>query len=282
MSASQDKAANRKARRAAKSASHEPFLRLVQDEVRRRPTRPTVKEIKPLNDAQKRYDSSITANTITFGIGPAGTGKTWFAAMRAAEELAAGRIERIIITRPAVSADEDLGFLPGELNEKYEPYFRPVRDALEEYFGSGHLEYLIKSGVIEARPLGLIRGATIKNTWLIADEMQNATVGQTKLLLTRIGENAKFIINGDPTQCDLPPRSPSGLVDAVNRLRGVRSVGTVKFTVDDVVRSGLCMDIIRAYEHPHVDRYNEDSEDAGVMRTLGYAGEKVLEEEVRV
>lgn len=211
---------------------------------------PRVKDIQPLTEAQRDYDGCIKSGQITFGTGPAGTGKTWFAAMRAAQALESKQIEKIIITRPAVEAGgERLGFLPGEMDEKYEPYLRPVKEAFEEFFGAGHLEYLIKSKKIEPIPLGFIRGATVKNAWLIADEMQNSSKVQMHMLLTRIGDNAKFIINGDPRQCDLPSGAISGLMDAVNRLERVGGCNHVNFTSEDVVRSGLCQKVVEAYEN---------------------------------
>lgn len=210
--------------------------------------KPRVKPVRPMNDAQHDYYDAIRTAEITFGVGPAGTGKTWLAAMMAAEALEAGEIERIVVTRPAVEAGESLGFLPGELHEKYEPYLRPVRDALEEKFGAGKFNYLMEHGRIEARPLGLIRGATVKNAWLIADEMQNASVKQFKMLLSRIGEGSKFVINGDPRQTDLPA-GQSGLMDAVKRLGKVPGIRMVNFTSKDIVRSGMCMKIIQAYEN---------------------------------
>lgn len=202
--------------------------------------------IHPLNKKQILYDTAINSSSIVFGLGPAGTGKTWFAAMRAAEALRNKTIGKIVITRPAVEVGESLGFLPGELNEKFEPYIRPIRDAFEDYFGASHLEYLLKRGDIEARPLSLLRGSTIQNTWLLADEMQNATKTQLMMLLSRIGENAKFIVNGDPDQLDIPART-SGLIDAVDRLRPINGVEVVTFVRDDIVRSGLCREVIEAY-----------------------------------
>ena len=211
-------------------------------------SKPNLEPVKALNDAQRHYDAAMHSSDIVFGIGPAGTGKTWLAAVRAADLLREGLIEKIIVTRPAVEAGEGLGFLPGELEEKYEPYFRPVRDALVERLGSSHVDYLIRAGKIEARPLEFLRGATIKNSWLIADEMQNATKTQMKMLLTRIGEGAKFIINGDPRQCDLAHLSDSGLTDAVERLAKADRIKTVRFTREDIVRHGLVQVIVEAYE----------------------------------
>lgn len=257
------KPAARTDRRANRLRNDEPLLRLVKEEGPQRPPRRASKEpAMPLNGAQHAYDAAIKAGNLVFGVGPAGTGKTWFAAKRAAEAFDAGVIERIIVTRPAVTAEEDMGFLPGELNEKYEPYFRPVRDALEEHFGSSHLEYLIKVGKVEARPLAFLRGATLKDAWLIADEMQNATRSQFKMMLSRIGDNAKFIINGDPRQTDLKP-GESGLTDAIARLRSIPRVEVVEFVRADIVRSGMCQLIVEAYE-------DEDFDDAvGLKRVLG-------------
>ena len=273
MSAHQDRATNRQKRKSSKSRNHEPLLRLVAEEVERRPVKRKVHEIKPLNEAQHRYMNSIKAHQVTLGIGPAGTGKTWLAAMLAAEALEKHHIEKIVVTRPAVEAGESLGFLPGEMDEKYEPYFRPVRDALEEYFGSGTLEYYMKAGIVEARPLAFLRGATIKDAWLIADEMQNATPTQMKMLLTRIGENSKFIINGDPSQCDLPASVNSGLTDALSRLKKIGGINAVAFEQKDIVRSGIVQEIVRAYESdrrdPERDCYiSEDEAQSGLRRIL--------------
>lgn len=203
--------------------------------------------VHPLTQAQAVYDEAFRTKRIIFGIGPAGAGKTWFAAMRAAEALDRGETDRIYVTRPVVDAEEKLGYLPGDLMEKYEPYLRPVRDALEEYFGTGHLEYLLRKKIIEPRPLAFLRGATLKHAWVIADEMQNATVGQHKLLLTRIGENSTFVINGDPSQIDIP-RHTSGLMDAVERMGRVAEVASVLFDRHDIVRDGLVQKVVEAYE----------------------------------
>lgn len=236
------KAERRQQRKTRRVTNHEPLLQLVTDEVVRRKT----PKIIALTDVQKEYDGAIRSKPLVFGVGPAGTGKSYLAAMRAAEALASKQIERIVVTRPVVEAGESLGYLPGAINEKYEPYFRPVRDVFEEYLGRGALEYYLKKGVIEARPLAYLRGVTFKNTWLIADEMQNATVGQMKLLLTRIGEGAKFLINGDPSQVDIPSRS-SGLMDAVDRLCHLHDAVVVRFHRDDIVRSDLCQLIVDCY-----------------------------------
>lgn len=264
------KSAERQARKTRKPANHEPLLRLVESTVTRIPTKARSIELKPLTKAQELYDKSINANAITFGVGPAGTGKTWWAAVRAAEELKAGRIHKIIITRPAVEAGKELGFLPGELEDKYEPYFRPVRDALEESLGSGPLEYYLKVGIIEPRPLNYLRGSTLKNCWVIADEMQNSTTTEMKLLLTRIGENAKFVINGDPSQCDLSKSVESGLSDAVRRCGKDGEIGVVMFDEDDIVRHGIIKRIIGYYNDGKASTclFSNNEERAGLDRFL--------------
>lgn len=274
MSKQSSKAAARQERRSKRARNDEALMRLVSQEIRKMPTPARTKAVKPLNDAQRAYDAAMRSSDLIFGIGPAGTGKTWLATMRAAEAFKDKRIDKIVLTRPAVEAGESLGFLPGELDEKYEPYIRPVRDALEEAFGSSHLEYLLKSGKIEARPLAFLRGSTLKNCWVIADEMQNATVPQFKMLLSRIGEDAKIIVNGDPDQADIP--SGSGLLDAVRRLKNLEEVSVVRFTNADIVRSGLCAKIIAAYETPSKSRYNavNNNDDEGLRRYLNGAGAK--------
>ncbi|RWB95517.1 MAG: PhoH family protein [Mesorhizobium sp.] len=278
MSPKSSKSAARQERRSVKTRARndEPLLRLVQETgtIRREPVKAREGLVKPLNDAQRAYDAAMRSSDIVFGIGPAGTGKTWLSIMRAAEAYKAKLITKIVLTRPAVEAGETLGFLPGELDEKFEPYIRPVRDALEEAFGSTHLEYLLKKGAIEARPLAYLRGSTIKDAWLIADEMQNATVTQFKMLLSRVGEGAKFIINGDPDQCDL--KGGSGLLDAVSRLQSIDEVSTVRFTRADIVRSGLCQKVVAAYESPSDFRYNADNDEnnlEGVKRFINAGSE---------
>jgi phosphate starvation-inducible PhoH-like protein len=268
------RAAARLDRRSKKSKDHGPLLQLVQEEITRAPVRAARAPLRPLTDAQATYGAAIKASRVTFGIGPAGTGKTWFAAALAAEALLAGEIERIIITRPAVeAADERLGFLPGEMDEKVEPYFRPVRDALEERLGSGQLEYMIKAKIIEVRPLAFLRGATLKNAWVLADEMQNCTPSGMKMFLTRIGEGSRFIINGDPSQKDI--EGPSGLEDAVRRIGRLNFVGLIQFQTSDIVRDPVCRAICEAYEtesNPESERYRESDDkidQSGLARTLG-------------
>jgi phosphate starvation-inducible PhoH-like protein len=210
------------------------------------PKRASEAPVIALNDAQRAYDNAIATSTITFGVGPAGTGKTWLAAIRAADALKNREIERLYITRPAVEAGENLGFLPGTLDDKYAPYLLPVREALEERLGSGQLEYLLRKNIIMPRPIAYMRGTTFKNSWLIFDEAQNATPTQMKLVLSRIGQGAKFIVNGDIRQSDISGKS--GLEDAIRRLRGVDSLSICTFTNADIVRSGMCQAIIERYE----------------------------------
>lgn len=262
MTSQKSKSAARQERRGKRPRNHEPLMMLAAQEqdIRKISTRARQEPVRALNDAQRRYDAAMKSSDIVFGIGPAGTGKTWMAVMRAAEAMKAGVIDKIVLTRPAVEAGESLGFLPGELEEKYEPYIRPVRDALEEAFGSSHLEYMLKTGKIEARPLAYLRGSTLKNCWVIADEMQNATVPQFKMLLSRIGEGAKFLVNGDPDQTDL--LSGSGLMDAVRRLEPIPEIEIVTFGRGDIVRSGLCRKIVDAYSStPTISRYNAVNDD---------------------
>lgn len=204
-----------------------------------------LKVYKPKTIKQKEYVCAIKANEVTFSKGPAGTGKTLMAVVEAAELLNSGAIDKIIVTRPVVNVEnEELGFLPGELDEKYAPYFRPVQDAFERVFGKSHLENLIRLGKIEAMPMALMRGMSVR-ACIIADEMQNATYGQLKMLLTRGEEGTKFIINGDTSQIDLEPRSKSGLQKVINKLKKLSGVAFVEFTDEDIVRSGLTQRIAR-------------------------------------
>lgn len=247
---------------------------MVAEEMLRRPVRSFRQDIVSLTKAQDLYDVHIASKTVVFGVGVAGTGKTWLACQRAAQALESGEIKKIVVTRPAVNADEDLGFLPGELEEKYEPYFRPVREAFEDYFGRGYTELLIKNLVIEARPLGLLRGSTIKDAWLIADEMQNSSGAQMKMLMSRVGENSKFLINGDPTQCDLKDLSKSGLEEGVKRFGKFDWCGVSMFAVDDIVRSGVCRDVVLAYSNiAAMERYSSicepGEEREGLERFVG-------------
>jgi len=198
------------------------------------------------NANQKEYLRNIRDHNITFGTGPAGTGKTFLCGCIAAEDLLDKKVERIIITRPVVEAEENLGFLPGTLEEKFAPYFQPFKDVLDERIGHSHVEYLVKVGSIEVAPLAYMRGRSFKNCWVILDEAQNTTPNQMKLFLTRLGEGCKVVINGDLKQKDI--KGKSGLEDAIETLRHLTSIGFTTFTKEDIVRSGLVQEIVEAYE----------------------------------
>lgn len=205
-----------------------------------------MRPVGALNEAQGQYMALINANIITFGIGPAGTGKTYLAAAMACEALQARKIHQIIITRPAVPSDEDLGALPGEIGDKFAPYFAPVADVLYERLGKSHVEGMMKTGRIIIQPLAYMRGKSYKDAWIILDEAQNTSPKQMKMFLTRIGEGCKAIVNGDLKQQDRP--GESGLRDATSRLKGVVGISTVEFTKEDIVRSGIVRAIIDRYE----------------------------------
>ncbi|MES2605647.1 MAG: PhoH family protein [Pseudomonadota bacterium] len=197
--------------------------------------------------AQQQYINAIRNHCLTFGIGPAGTGKSYCAGALAAEALESGRIERIILTRPAVEAGEQLGFLPGEVQDKYAVYIDAFRDILVERLGSGVVDYCLRHGRIVGAPLAYMRGKTFSNnTFVILDEAQNTTPAQMKMFLTRIGENAKVVINGDIRQSDL--RGPNGLEDAINKVKDLPGVYIHAFERADIVRSGLVRKILDRYE----------------------------------
>lgn len=201
--------------------------------------------IRPKNYIQGEYLEAIRNNDIVFATGPAGTGKSYITTAYAAEQLYYKRVDQLIITRPAVEAEESLGYLPGELSEKYEPYLAPIRDILEKLLGASFVEYCLKVGYIKAIPLAYMRGRTFDNAIVLLDEGQNTTPNQMKLFLSRIGENCKYIIDGDITQKDI--KGNSGLEDAIRRLEGINGIETIRFQNADVVRSGLCKKIVQAY-----------------------------------
>lgn len=212
----------------------------------------TGKPIRPRTVGQKQYLSAIGTNTIVLGIGPAGTGKTYLAVAMAVKALKAHEISRIILTRPAVEAGEKLGFLPGDLQDKVDPYLRPLYDALFDMLGSETVERDLEKNIIEIAPLAYMRGRTLDNAFIILDEAQNTTSEQIKMFLTRLGENSKMVITGDITQIDLPDPSRSGLIEAMNVLKSVDDIAIHKFTEKDVVRHKLVQDIITAYaSYPH-------------------------------
>lgn len=228
--------------RSQKRYQEEPAFEQFERQTVKRDTSP----ITPLNEGQKRYLNAMKQFVLTFATGPAGTGKTWMCAALAAQLLEAGQIDKIIITRPAVEAGESLGFLPGELEEKFDPYLQPFRDVLNERLGKSYVELLIKRGRIEAAPLAYMRGRTFTDTFVILDEAQNTTPEQMKMFLTRIGQGCKVVVNGDTTQKDI--KGASGLQDAVNRVTWIPSVKHIHFTREHVVRSGFVQEVIESYE----------------------------------
>jgi phosphate starvation-inducible PhoH-like protein len=198
--------------------------------------------------AQDVYIRALKANELVFGIGPAGTGKTWLAVAQAAQLFERKEVDRIILSRPAVEAGERLGFLPGDLREKVDPYLRPIYDALYDLMDSRIVERALQTGEIEIAPLAFMRGRTLTNAAIILDEAQNTTSMQMKMFLTRLGENSRMIITGDPSQVDLPPGQTSGLAEAARLLDGVQGIAQVRFAAEDVIRHELVARIVAAYE----------------------------------
>jgi phosphate starvation-inducible PhoH-like protein len=205
------------------------------------------KEIRPKTAGQRLFVRSIAANTLTFGIGPAGTGKTFLATTVAVRALRAREVARIILTRPAVEAGEKLGFLPGDLREKVDPYLRPLYDALSALLDDGLVARHLERGTIEVAPLAYMRGRTLGDAFIILDEAQNATREQLKMFLTRLGTGSKMVVNGDVTQIDLPRGSTSGLLDVPRLFGGIADIGIVELTESDVVRHPLVAKIVSAY-----------------------------------
>ncbi len=201
---------------------------------------------------QKRYVDAIKENTIVLGIGPAGTGKTYLAVAMAVKAFREHKVKKIILTRPAVEAGEKLGFLPGDLQDKVDPYLRPLYDALFDMFGAENFARYMEKGIIEVAPLAYMRGRTLDEAFIILDEAQNTTSEQIKMFLTRLGNESRMVITGDITQIDLPDTRKSGLVEAVKVLNGIDGIEIHRFTDKDVVRHRLVQDIIKAYE-----KYNE-------------------------
>lgn len=221
------------------------------------------KPIHPRTVGQKRYVDAIRNHSITFGIGPAGTGKTYLAVALGAFYLRNHDVERIILVRPAVEAGEKLGFLPGDMQEKVNPYLRPLFDGLLAMFGPEDFLHLQQKGAIEVAPLAYMRGRTLEKSFVILDEAQNTTVEQIKMFLTRLGFRSKMVVNGDVTQIDLPPHVRCGLTDAVRVLRGVPDIAQVRFGEEDVVRHDLVAAIIHAYEEDGKRRKHREEADHG-------------------
>lgn len=205
------------------------------------------KPIKPKTIGQKRYCNLISKNTITIGVGPAGTGKTYLAVAMAVTAFRSKQINRIILTRPAVEAGEKLGFLPGDLQSKVDPYLRPLYDALFDMLGAETYQKYVERGNIEVAPLAYMRGRTLDDSFIILDEAQNTTSEQMKMFLTRLGHNSKMVITGDVTQIDLPRGAKSGLRECIKILRNIEGIGNCTFDEKDVVRHRLVQEIIKAY-----------------------------------
>ena len=210
------------------------------------------KALAPKSVNQRRYLEAIERNDMVFGVGPAGTGKTYLAVAMGVSALMNKQVSRIILTRPAVEAGERLGFLPGTLQEKVDPYLRPLYDALYDMLDNDRVEKLLERNVIEVAPIAFMRGRTLNDSFIILDEAQNSTPEQMKMILTRQGFNSKMVVNGDITQIDLPNGRRSGLIDALDVLKGVPGISFVQFDERDVVRHALVQRIVKAYE-----RYNE-------------------------
>ena len=211
------------------------------------------KPIKPKTVGQRTYCDNIKENTITIGVGPAGTGKTYLAVAMAVNAFRAQQVNRIILTRPAVEAGEKLGFLPGDLQQKVDPYLRPLYDGLFDMLGAETFERLTEKQLIEVAPLAYMRGRTLDDSFIILDEAQNTTPEQMKMFLTRMGTGSRVVVTGDVTQIDLPDRTRSGLVDALQVLRNISGIAQCYFSEKDVVRHRLVQEIIKAYEaaaHP--------------------------------
>jgi len=206
------------------------------------------RRITPRTQGQARYIQSIRDHDITFAIGPAGTGKTYLAVAVAVEALKHHQIRKIVLVRPAVEAGESLGFLPGDLHAKINPYLRPLLDALHEMIDYDQMKRYMEQDVIEVVPLAYMRGRTLNESFIILDEAQNTTIAQMKMFLTRMGQGSKIVTSGDTTQIDLPRPSASGLIDAVARLRDIPGVNIVQLNKSDIVRHRLVQDIVRAYE----------------------------------
>lgn len=206
------------------------------------------KPVKAKTLGQKKYIEAIRSNTVVIGVGPAGTGKTYLAVALAVSAFRAKQVNRIILTRPAVEAGEKLGFLPGDLQQKVDPYLRPLYDALFDMLGAESFQRFQEKGCIEVAPLAYMRGRTLDDSFIILDEAQNTTPEQMKMFLTRLGFNSKIVVTGDITQIDLPDGKRSGLVEAVRILKNVDDIVTIRFTEKDVVRHRLVQDIIKAYE----------------------------------
>lgn len=247
----------------AQDGSIDKFVALYEEEIIKDNSGKPIR-VKTLG--QKVYVDSIKSHDVVFGIGPAGTGKTFLAVTLAVTALKRGQVKRIVLTRPAVEAGESLGFLPGDLKEKVDPYLRPVYDALYQILGKEQTTRLMEREIIEIAPLAYMRGRTLEDAFVILDEAQNTTIMQMKMFLTRLGFNSKMIVNGDMSQIDLPRRVKSGLVDAMEKLKGIKAIDFVHFSASDVVRHPVVADIINAYEKDapkfNLEEKSEESDQA--------------------
>jgi phosphate starvation-inducible PhoH-like protein len=205
------------------------------------------RQLRPRTPRQKAFIEAMRSHPLTLAVGPAGTGKTFLATVQAVRDLQERRVERIVLTRPAVEAGERLGFLPGDLQQKVDPYLRPLYDGLHALLGQERVGQLLEKGVIEVAPLAYMRGRTLSEAFVIVDEAQNTTCAQMRMVLTRLGENARMVVTGDVTQIDLPPGQISGLVEAVSVLEGVDGVALCHFSDADVVRHPLVQRLVQAY-----------------------------------
>jgi phosphate starvation-inducible protein PhoH and related proteins len=203
--------------------------------------------IRPRSQNQWKLVQSIRQHDLTFAVGPAGTGKTYLAVAMAVKALKEKQVKKIILTRPAVEAGENLGFLPGDLNEKLSPYLQPLFDALRDMIPAEKLKHYTETGIVQIAPLAYMRGRTLDHAFVILDEAQNATTNQMKMFLTRMGKSATFVVNGDATQIDLPARQKSGLPQAIRYLAGIKNIGFIEFAEKDVVRHALVKKILNAY-----------------------------------
>jgi phosphate starvation-inducible PhoH-like protein len=206
------------------------------------------RKIKPKTPGQHAYLEAIRSNELVFAIGPAGTGKTFLAVAAAIEALKQNQIRKIVLVRPAVEAGESLGYLPGDLQAKINPYLRPLLDAIQEMVDYDQFQKLLERDVIEVVPLAYMRGRTLNDAFIICDEAQNTSISQMKMFLTRMGLNSKIVVSGDTTQIDLPSTVRSGLIDALHRLKNIKGIGFVKLTRGDIVRHRLVQNIVDAYE----------------------------------
>ena len=216
------------------------------------------RHIYPRSATQAEYIQTMMQNELVFGLGPAGTGKTYLAVALAVSMMLEGTIDKIILSRPAVEAGENLGFLPGDLKDKVDPYIRPLYDALYEMLPADQVDKKIALGEIEIAPLAFMRGRTLSNAFVILDEAQNTTPMQMKMFLTRLGENSRMVVNGDLSQVDLPRGVVSGLRDALDVLKGTANIGSVRFSATDVVRHGLVAKIVKAYEEKSKKEYGDE------------------------